>query len=46
MEQKEPRLFDEAQSILYKEPLTLPYLAGFSKQYTKPEDKSKVKLPR
>ena len=44
MEQKEPRLFDEAQSILYEEPL--PYLAGFSKQYTKPEDKSKVKLPR
>ena len=44
MEQKEPRLFDEAQSILHKEPL--PYLAGFSKQYTQPQDESKVKLPR
>ena len=44
MEQKEPRLFDEAKSILFKEPL--PYWVGFSKQYTKPEDESNVKLPR
>ncbi|XP_015760136.1 PREDICTED: regulator of G-protein signaling 22-like [Acropora digitifera] len=43
-EQKEPTLFDEAQSILFKE--LLPYWAGFSKQYTQPEDESKVKLPR
>ncbi|XP_067018661.1 regulator of G-protein signaling 22-like isoform X1 [Acropora muricata] len=42
-EQKEPTLFDEAQSILFKE--LLPYWAGFSKQYTQPEDESKVKLP-
>ena len=43
-EQKEPGLFDEAQSILFKE--MLPYWAGFCKQYTQPEDVNKVKLPR
>ena len=43
-EQKEPGLFDEAQSILFKE--LLPYWAGFCKQYTQPEDVNKVKLPR
>jgi len=43
-EQKEPGLFDEAQSILFKE--MLPYWAGFCKQYTQPEDEGKVKLPR
>jgi len=42
-EQKEPGLFDEAQSILFKE--MLPYWAGFCKQYTQPEDEGKVKLP-
>ncbi|CAH3180537.1 unnamed protein product [Porites lobata] len=42
-EQKEPGLFDEAQSILFKE--MLPYWAGFCKQYTQPEDVNKVKLP-
>ncbi|KAJ7390591.1 hypothetical protein OS493_023980 [Desmophyllum pertusum] len=31
-EQKDPGLFDEAQSILFKE--MLPYWAGFCKQYT------------
>lgn len=42
-EQKEPGLFDEAQSILFKE--MLPYWAGFCKQYTQAEDENKVKLP-
>lgn len=42
-EQKEPGLFDEAQSILFKE--MLPYWAGFCKQYTPPEDGANVKLP-
>ena len=43
-EQKEPGLFDEAQSILFKEMLS--YWAGFCKQYTQAEDENKVKLPR
>lgn len=43
-EQKDPGLFDEAQSLLFKE--MLPYWAGFCKQYTQPEDEGKVKLPR
>lgn len=42
-EQKEPALFDEAQNILFKE--LLPYWAGFCKQYTQPEDETKIKLP-
>lgn len=42
-EQKEPGLFDEAQSILFKEMLS--YWAGFCKQYTPPEDGANVKLP-
>jgi len=42
-EQKDPGLFEEAQSILFKE--MLPYWAGFCKQYTQPADEGKVKLP-
>ena len=43
-EQKDPGIFDEAQSLLFKE--ILPYWAGFCKQYTQPTDEGKVKLPR
>jgi len=42
-EQKDPGLFDEAQSLLFKE--MLPYWAGFCKQYTEPADEGKVKFP-
>ena len=43
-EQKDPSLFDEAQSILYKE--MLPYWAGFCKQYRPPTDEHNTRLPR
>jgi hypothetical protein len=43
-EQKDPGVFDEAQSIVFKE--LLPYWAGFCKTYKPPEDEQTVKLPR
>ncbi|XP_032242631.2 uncharacterized protein LOC116620845 isoform X2 [Nematostella vectensis] len=42
---RDPGLFDEAQSILFKE--LLPFWAGFCKQYStpKPDEQGGVKLP-
>jgi len=42
-EHKDPSLFDEAQSVVFKE--LVPYWAGFCKQYRPPE-RDGFKLPR